>query len=430
MVTTDALEQYLLELINEERAAEGLPALILELNLNQAAFDHAQWQFETGTFSHTGINGTQPLDRVNASGFDLVGFTPAENLGLETTANDGNYYADVKALHDKLMDSPVHGPNVLSDVSTHVGLSVDLGVMDYTNIDGISGSHYSIMITEVFSATNGVVDLDLPGTNVSDTLIGGTGDDELRGFNGTDHLDGRRGDDILNGGNGADTISGGRGNDTLIGANGNDFLGGGRGDDDITGGNGADTIFGGFGNDTINGSAGFDSIESGLGDDVVRGGNGFDTIKGGQGDDELRGGNGNDSVFGNSGNDFLYGGGGNDIVIGNSGNDTLYGGAGDDWLNGGEGFDALVGGGGADTFVFDGDNSVIIDFDLTEDDLRIHADLLVDATGAAITDMNQVVDEFAQVTTTRVLFDFGDGNYIHLVGLTTTEGLAEVIDVL
>ena len=44
------LEQRMVALINEERAAEGLSPLKIEAHLNSSAQSHSDWMGETGTF--------------------------------------------------------------------------------------------------------------------------------------------------------------------------------------------------------------------------------------------------------------------------------------------------------------------------------------------------------------------------------------------
>ncbi len=93
---------------------------------------------------------------------------------------------------------------------------------------------------------------------------------------------------------------------TIEGTNHSDLIVSGRGDDVVSGGNGNDLILTGNGNDTVDGGDGNDLILSGNGDDTVEGGDGDDTIFGGGGDDRITGGDGSDHI---------YGGGGTDIAI-------------------------------------------------------------------------------------------------------------------
>ena len=109
---------------------------------------------------------------------------------------------------------------------------------------------------------NGVVDMDISGTNQDDFLVGGAGNDTIESMNGRDTVLGMGGDDLLIGENGDDTLDGGSGDDVLIGERGHDVLRGGEG------------------NDTVYGGLGHDSVDGGLGEDVLVGGKGSDTFGG------------------------------------------------------------------------------------------------------------------------------------------------------
>jgi Ca2+-binding RTX toxin-like protein len=71
------------------------------------------------------------------------------------------------------------------------------------------------------------------GTNLSDYMWGGWGDDTLGGGDGNDWV---------RGGDGNDVLSGGEGKDTLDGDAGNDHLDAGPGGGTMTGGDGADVF--------------------------------------------------------------------------------------------------------------------------------------------------------------------------------------------
>jgi Ca2+-binding RTX toxin-like protein len=84
----------------------------------------------------------------------------------------------------------------------------------------------------------------------------------------------------------------------------------------------------------------------GYGDDLIFGGTGNDIIYGGNGTGAP---SGNDTLVGDEGNDKLYGEDGNDGLFGGADNDYLYGGSGNDKLEGGSGHDYLNGGSGTDS---------------------------------------------------------------------------------
>lgn len=137
------------------------------------------------------------------------------------------------------------------------------------------------------------------------------------------------------------------------------------------------------------------------------------------------GGAGNDDISGGANNDWLDGGDGVDNLDGGSGNDTLSGGAGTDTLDGGTGNDTLTGGDGADTFDFVSatglGSSVITDFNVDEDTLRLDSDL-------SITNVFDVADETTQGGVSGVLIDLGSGNSVFLQGVTLGDLATASID--
>jgi hypothetical protein len=168
---------------------------------------------------------------------------------------------------------------------------------------------------------------------------------------------------------------------------------------------GADTLLGMGGNDTLNGDSGNDTATGGSGNDRLNGGTGADTLDGGAGNDTLQGAAGNDRLVGGLGADLLEGGGNNDTLIGGSGSDTL---------DGGSGNDTLTGGANGDRFVFSAGHDIarITDF---EDNLdRIDLSSFGFASVAA-------AKSFASDVGANVVFDFGGGDQLTVVGITMAQ---------
>ncbi len=210
---------------------------------------------------------------------------------------------------------------------------------------------------------------------LSDTMIGGAGNDSLSGtFN---QASGADGNDTINAtaaiftgtGTALVTLDGGLGNDLLIGytnPTGSTFtvtnlMNGGEGNDTIIFGSQRDRLIGTFdGNDTISYDTGVNFtgtvvniITDNLGANFITGGNGTDVITTGAGDDILFGDPSNAiNTPAGSGNDTLDAGAGNDTLLGGFGNDFLIGGDGNDSLGGGPGADTLIGGSGNDSFYY------------------------------------------------------------------------------
>lgn len=285
---------------------------------------------------------------------------------------------------------------------------------------------------------------NLSGGDGADTVLGGSGADEIYGNSGVDVIDAGDGDDYVSGGfstdeihggngrdelqgrTGADTIYGGTGDDTIYGSQGIDVLHGGGNDDEMYGATASDFLYGDGGNDTMFGSQGRDELRGGDGRDDLSGGSGSDTLYGDAGNDELRGNTGADIAYGGLDADSLFGGTGSDSLYGEDGNDLLAGQNGGDVLTGGAGNDTLRGGGGEDTFVFDTgfETDVIEDFSVTDDQLRLSR-----ALTEGLSDGAAIVAAFADDSTGTVVFTFGGSDQITLEGLTSTDGLAAVIEV-
>lgn len=330
----------------------------------------------------------------------------------------------------------------------------------------------------------GIADLSLTGNAENNTLwdnggantiAAGGGNDLVYDRGGHDNVDLGDGNDSMIVGGGLDTIAGGAGIDTInylgstAGVNIDLFTnavsggwaagdtisgfervyGSNTGNDILKGTNGSNILRGYGGNDIVYDRAGNDNVDLGSGNDTVLVGNGADTLTGGAGIDNvnyyyssggvsvdlltnaLSGGwaaddtiSGFERVYGsNTGNDTLRGTNGDNFLRGYGGKDVLHGRAGNDFLEGGAGADTVSGGFGADHFIFqDGFGADRVnDFSLADSDvLRLDDALWADRGSLTAA---QVVSTFATAAGGDVVFDFGDGNVLTLVGLTDTTGL-------
>lgn len=232
--------------------------------------------------------------------------------------------------------------------------------------------------------------------SLSDTMIGGVGNDCLTGiFN---QADGGVGNDTIDATSiGTDvsqiTLTGGAGNDVLLGntnAGVTNFFNGGTGNDQITFGSESDEVIGDDrGDDLVDASGasfgtgvdfstGVDGVSIGdtEGNNTLLGTLGDDSLVTGAGEDSLRGDGGNDTLFSGGGDDILWGGSGADSLSGGDGNDTLYGqGAG-----AASSADILTGGAGRDSFGFFGETNTsglittIRDFNPGDDDILLQGE--------------------------------------------------------
>jgi len=108
-------EKQLVELINQERAREGVPPLAVDERLSQAARKHTALLVKHATLSHQFVE-EQPL-QVRFVDERLRSDRQGENVALEM---------DVAGAHAGLMNSPPHRANILSPGFNAVGVGVML----------------------------------------------------------------------------------------------------------------------------------------------------------------------------------------------------------------------------------------------------------------------------------------------------------------
>lgn len=202
---------------------------------------------------------------------------------------------------------------------------------------GTSTASYADAITGV------TVDLLNPSLNTGDAA----GDTYINIHN----VRGSNLDDTITGGTGTDSLYGGLGADTLIGGPGTHYLDGGAGADVLDGTGG--TSFASYTDAPVGVSVNLLAPASNAGDAA---GDTYIAIH------RVFGSIYADTITGDNAGDGLNGGGGNDTILGGSGNDVITGGA---------GADTLTGGGGADRFVFNAPKEggdTITDFNAAEGD--------------------------------------------------------------
>lgn len=324
MAESTALEQYLLEKINAERAKIGVAPLASNDQLDSAADAHSSWMIQADVFSHTGSGGSSAYARMMQNGFTFSGsWTWGENIAWASTRSPTGLQDEVDLLHANLMNSAGHRANILSSSFKEVGLGLQVGDyggreaafltqdfarsgsasyltgVAYTDKDGdrfydpgeglgsltVKAVGTQGTFTTLTEAAGGY-DLALPA-GVYDVTISGAGVTGMTSritigssnvkldYNGTGSgggtppppqpptsgtIVGTAANNTLAGGTANDVIQGLAGNDSLAGNAGNDRLDGGVGADRLSGGGGNDTLVGGVGNDTLTGGAGLDQF--------------------------------------------------------------------------------------------------------------------------------------------------------------------------
>ncbi len=310
MSLANSYEQYMLELINAERAKVGAQPLAFDGDLNEAAEKHSAWMIATDTFSHTGSGGSSPGARMAAAGYVFTGsWAWAENIAWASTRAPAGLQDEVLLLHNNLMNSSGHRANLLNDTYREIGVGLEVGQyggyegafvtqnfartgtasfltgvafddkdgdVRYDVGEGLSGITVSVRNNStgsVFSTTTqpaGGYDLALASGTYTVTFTGeglATTTQQVTIGSRNVKLDlvdpsvaSAAPQPTHTGTSSANSITGTAGDDYIVGLGGNDVLKGGAGKDRIEGGSGHDRLFGGAGADILVGGSGYDKF--------------------------------------------------------------------------------------------------------------------------------------------------------------------------
>ena len=186
MATPTNQEQLFLELINRARldptaeaARQGIALnkdlaantistaqkqpLTFNEFLNDSADAHTAWMLSTGTFSHTGVGGSNPGQRMASAGYAFAGsWAWGENLAWagSSGAIDANAY--VYTLHRNLFLSSGHRTNAMNETFKEIGVGAAAAPFQGYN---------SLIVTQNFAASGtaafvtGVAYNDTDGNN-------------------------------------------------------------------------------------------------------------------------------------------------------------------------------------------------------------------------------------------------------------------------
>ncbi|MFK7754847.1 MAG: M10 family metallopeptidase [Sedimentitalea sp.] len=372
-----------------------------DFGLNQEAF--TVMSYNKGFQS--GING--------GSGTNLLGIarTPMaldiaviqEKYGVNTNHNNGNntytlWTENARGTgYEAIWDTG--GKDTIMHTGT-AGATIDL--REATLETEAGGGGYVSFVTGIFGGytiANGVRIENATGGRANDTLIGNQY---------ANKLDGKQGNDVM---------IGGKGNDTYVINSAGDVV-------SEAANSGTDTLVSFRSLDLTT----YDNVENarltGSADRTLTGDNGANVLQGNDGKNTLNGGNGRDTLEGGNNRDILNGGGSNDILMGGNGRDIIRGGNGGDRIEGGLQDDVLIGNNGADKFIFSGtiDRDVIKDFVKGTDELHLEDTLWTGTLSRA-----QVLNQFSQVISGDLVFDFGGGETITLEDISSKSGMAQDI---
>ena len=381
------------------------------------------------------LYGSAGNDQLNGgTGFDVANYTQATsavsvNMVSGGTLGDaaGDTYFGIEAVYGSDFNDTLTGNNSVNELRGGDG---DDSLNGAGGNDRLFGGEGADMLdggtgidTVNFTTAQSAVHLDLAtggtlGEAAGDSyaniewVFGSAFDDMITGDDGNNRLEGRGGDDMLDGGLGNDRLQGGDGNDTIMGGEGVDTIFGQDGDDIMSGGAGNDFFFAGAGADSHDGGADIDTVSyvpssSGVTVNMDTGGTGGDAagdsyvsierIFGSGFDDSLTGSMGDDQLFGNGGNDYLAGGGGDDVLIGGAGSDS---------------FGYNTSSDGADVISAFSTATEVIFILGGDPDYDSFAEVMAVATDAG----------------SNVIFDFGGGNSLTIVGQSIANLSADDFD--
>lgn len=124
-------ERAMLQRLNRDRAAQGLPPLTYDSRLADVARYHSADMRDNRFFEHDSPNSGSLEDRLDAAGYAFL--AARENLSEAP---------DVERGQDGLLRSPPHHANIMADDVTHVGIGIVSG--------GVHAAE-NLTITQVFA---------------------------------------------------------------------------------------------------------------------------------------------------------------------------------------------------------------------------------------------------------------------------------------
>jgi Cysteine-rich secretory protein family/IPT/TIG domain len=110
----EEMADQVLQLVNEQRAANGLAPLVRNEALDRAALSHSQDMAAGNFMSHFGSDGSNPTQRIGAAGY--TGSTWGENVAA--------WYPSAQAVMNAWMNSPGHRANILNPNFKEIGIAV------------------------------------------------------------------------------------------------------------------------------------------------------------------------------------------------------------------------------------------------------------------------------------------------------------------
>jgi hypothetical protein len=127
-----------IQLVNQERLAQGLGALSENSLLSSAARDKLNDMIKNDYFAHTSPQGVSPWHWIEKSGYDYK--YAGENLAIN--------FSSAESQHKAWMASPTHRKNILNPSYKEIGVAVGQGKIDGENV---------VITVQLFGAVPGAI---------------------------------------------------------------------------------------------------------------------------------------------------------------------------------------------------------------------------------------------------------------------------------
>lgn len=109
----DPIEQEVVDLVNQERERAGVPPLIVNFSLQEAAWRHTEHMADRKVMCHEGCGDGTPWQRISATGYQFA--TAGENVASGQRSST--------AVMRAWMNSSRHRANILNPAYTDIGVA-------------------------------------------------------------------------------------------------------------------------------------------------------------------------------------------------------------------------------------------------------------------------------------------------------------------
>jgi uncharacterized protein YkwD len=123
--TLNSFEQQVFDLVNQERASAGCPAVTIDTSLMMTSSNHSEDMATNNFFDHTGSDGSSVAQRATAAGYAW------SRVGENIAAG----HSSPSEVMDGWMNSPGHRANILNCEYRNVGIG-------YVYKSGSTYGHY------------------------------------------------------------------------------------------------------------------------------------------------------------------------------------------------------------------------------------------------------------------------------------------------